>query len=52
MANHCKEQHDEIREMIMLHQYAMKHLIRLIKKKGENEVRFWGSLRKNLEEVR
>lgn len=52
MANHCKEQDDQLREMIMLHQYAMKHLIRLIKKRGENEVRFWGSLRKNLEEVK
>ncbi len=52
MANHCKEQDDELREMIMLHQYAMKHLIRLIKKRGEDEMKFWGSLRKKLEEVK
>jgi Ni,Fe-hydrogenase maturation factor len=51
MANH-KEQNDELREMIMLHQYAMKHLLKMIKKRGEKEIRFWGSLRKNLEEVK
>jgi hypothetical protein len=52
MAHHYKEQDDQLREMIMLHQYAMKHLIKLVRKRGADEIRFWGSLRKNLEEVK
>jgi len=52
MEEYYKKAHEELKQMVCLHHETINHLLHMLNKKRDVEALFWGSLRKQLEEVK